>query len=464
MKLVRVACLAAPVLALALTHARDASACGGCFVQQSESTQVTGHRMILSVSPKSTTLWDQITYSGNPASFAWVLPTKGVVEVGLSSDALFSTLEPLTEVIVSSPQISCPPPPQCNVGAFDAAEGSGGPGGAAGEPPVEVIAQEVVGPYETVQLKSEDPEALQKWLASHGYEIPDDIKPVLSAYVKEGFNFLALKLVPGQGIDAMRPVRITTPGASPVLPLRMVAAGTGAVTPITLWILGEGRYEPTNFDTFLIGEDDIVWNWDSQSSNYNELKQAGFAASQGMAWLVEAAEPVSAYSIQYPLEDLVNYSPENSGYGGANGDNAQTELTADLEKLYGGISPNALAITRLHGQLSRLALATDLEVGASADQSIVPRYFEAKKTIGTPPPCPPQPPCGDGDGPGPGSGSSGGIFEDLFGDGDDLGKKGGDATAGGGCATGTGGTAGKAAFGLAAVFALAARLRRRRAR
>jgi len=49
--------------------------------------------MILSISQDRTTSWDQITYAGAPSSFAWVLPIKGQVEVGLSSDALFGTLD-----------------------------------------------------------------------------------------------------------------------------------------------------------------------------------------------------------------------------------------------------------------------------------------------------------------------------------------------------------------------------------
>src|SRR5262245_54083797 len=95
------------ISAAAATAARDASACGGCFtappLQQMESTQVSGHRMILSISPTATTLWDQITYSGNPESFGWVLPIKGTVDVGLSSDALFQVLDQMTSVVVSSP-------------------------------------------------------------------------------------------------------------------------------------------------------------------------------------------------------------------------------------------------------------------------------------------------------------------------------------------------------------------------
>ena len=97
---------------------------------------------------------------------------------------------------------------------------------------VTVIAEEVVGPYETVQLQSSDPTALQDWLDAHGYVVPADVQGVVTQYVNEGFDFLAMRLVPGQGTSAMRPVRITSPGAGLTLPLRMVAVGTGAITPI----------------------------------------------------------------------------------------------------------------------------------------------------------------------------------------------------------------------------------------
>jgi len=377
---------------LSLVDAREAKACGGCFVSQSESTQVTGHRMILSVSKDNTTLWDQISYQGNPASFAWVLPIKGQVDIGLSSDALFQTLEGMTQVVISSPVINCTPPncfggPTAG-GGFDN-EGTGASGGGG----VTVIAQEVVGPYETVQLSSADSQALKTWLTDHGYAVPQDIAPVIDAYVADGFDFLALKLVPGQGIDAMRPVRITSPGASPLLPLRMVAAGTGATTSVSLWVVGEGRYEPTNFPSFEIDPEDLVWNWDSSSSNYKDLRTEGFEASAGKAWLVEAAEPASTYQIEYPLKDLVDFQPQESGYGDAQGMGAAEELTEDLAALYGSIDPNAMWVMRLHAELPRSALGTDLEIGASQNQSSVVRYFEAAKTVGTAPECPPVPAC-----------------------------------------------------------------------
>ena len=225
----RLSLLAVATLGLALIPAEDASACGGCFVQQTENTQVSGHRMVLSVSQAETTLWDQITYQGDPSEFAWVLPIRGQVEIGLSSDALFAALEGATQVSVYSPQINCQPS-TCNDGSFGATGSSGSGGGSEGGG-VEIIAQEVVGPYETVQLSSSDPAALNQWLTDHGYAVPADVQPVITDYVNEGFGFLALRLVPGQGIDSMKPVRITSPGATPELPLRMVAAGRKTSPP-----------------------------------------------------------------------------------------------------------------------------------------------------------------------------------------------------------------------------------------
>ncbi|UQA62510.1 DUF2330 domain-containing protein [Polyangium aurulentum] len=395
MKLLRALALSFPLVALSTLHAPDAEACGACLIQQGESTQVTSHRMILSVSNVSTTLWDQIEYAGEPSSFAWVLPIKGQVQVGLSSDALFENLETLTSVQISSPTINCPPP-NC-----PSAPNAGGPvGSSSGDGGVTVIAQEVVGPYETVQLSSQDPNALKSWLTKYGYAIPQDIAPIIDAYVKEGFDFLALKLVPGQGVDSMRPVRVTSPGASPNLPLRMVAGGTGATTPITLFIFGEGRYEPTNFASFLIQPKELVWDWDTQSSNYKELRQSRFEASDGKAWLVERSGQFSKWDLEYPLNSLVDFDPKNSGYGDPVGTDAKDNLTQDLSALFGTIPEQGLWVTRIYGELSRAALVSDLSLGAADSQEEVPRWLQAQQAVGTPPACPEPFPCSpDGNNP-----------------------------------------------------------------
>jgi MYXO-CTERM domain-containing protein len=469
MRLTQALLLSVPVLLLATSHANDASACGGCFheeiIQQSENTQVTGHKMILSVSSAKTTLWDQISYSGEPSSFAWVLPIKGVVDVGLSSDALFQNLAIDTQVNISSPPINCPPPPQCSSSGFAAsasATGDFGSGGGSEPPPVTVISQSVVGPYEQVQLHSSDPAALTDWLSSHNFVIPDDVKPIISSYVNEGFDFLALKLVPGKAVTAMRPVRVTMPGGSPVLPLRMVAVGTGLVTPVSLWVLGEGLYETVNMPSFTLESDQLVWDWDTMSSNYSMLKKTTFEASQGKAWLVEAGEPFSTFYLQDSLTFLVQSDPTNSGYADDMGQGGDLALKGDLDALFGSLDPTSVWITRLHGELSRQALLTDLTLGAATDQNPVNRFLQATKTKGSAPVCPTFPPCGPDSGSG-GSGGSGGGFT-SGGGGWDFWSNGSNGTkAGGGCAmTEEGGF--PSTLGALSVLAALALVRRRRSR
>ncbi|MBK8256294.1 MAG: DUF2330 domain-containing protein [Polyangiaceae bacterium] len=378
LNLSRAAFAAALVAAATIGETHEASACGGCFVPLTESTQVTSHKMILSVSPEATTLWDQITYSGDPESFAWILPIKGTAEVGISADILFQVINSETEVIVQQPFDGCSY--ACNF-----AGGGGGDGGND----VTILDQEVVGPYETVQLQSSDPTALGNWLTSHGYNIPPDIAPVIDSYVAEQFNFLALKLVPGKGLNAMKPVRITTPGATPTLPLRMVAAGTGAVTPITLWVFGDGKYVPSNFPAFTINESELFWTWETQSSNYALLRQGKFDASDGKGWLVESAVTVQPSNIDYLVTSygIKQYKDENGNWAAVNKD-------ADLAALYGNLTPeDGVTVTRLLGQLSRAALLEDLQLEAAENQEDVQRVLVPWHQVDDPR-CPGRP-CDD---------------------------------------------------------------------
>jgi len=174
--------------------ARDSRACGGCFIRPStqNATVVTDHRMIFAVSPTQTTLYDQIQYSGSPSDFAWVLPIHGKVNLGVSSDLLFSVLDRTTQDDHLAPPFPCP---VCNCPVPANAGGAGfGGGDAAGAADlgVTVIAQQVVGPYATVQLhpnSTTDTAALTAWLQANSYSIPPAVGPIIAAYVGEGFDF-----------------------------------------------------------------------------------------------------------------------------------------------------------------------------------------------------------------------------------------------------------------------------------
>jgi hypothetical protein len=150
---------------------------------------------------------------------------------------------------------------------------------------VTVVHEGTVGPYETVTLHANQQGALTGWLTDNGYAIDADVQPIIDAYSAEGFDFIALRLLPNQGVQQMRPVRVVMQGAVPTLPLRMVAAGTGANVAITLFVVGEGRWETENFPNAVVNPSDIVWDFSVSRSDYAELRQAVLETNKCRTWL-----------------------------------------------------------------------------------------------------------------------------------------------------------------------------------
>ncbi|MDB4993407.1 MAG: hypothetical protein JWM74_839 [Myxococcaceae bacterium] len=388
----------AGALAAVATYAteQEAQACGGCFAPPENNTVVTDHRMILSISPQQTTLYDQIRYQGSPSSFAWVLPINGAATVGLSADVVFSTLDQQTAIQVVAPPINCPAPPSdCGRGGFGAAPSNDSTSADAGVGGVTVTKQETVGPYETVQLKVDatTPDALNTWLNDHGYAIPPDVQTIINQYVAEKYQFLAMKLVPGATVQAMRPVRITTLGASPVLPLRMVTAGTGATVGVSLWVIGDGRWEPTNFPTFHIETSELVWDWTKGASNFKDLRAEKAAPLNGRGWELETSTSTTkqqvANVIQYSGQTYLPDGGTQQAYDPVTDSNGNVTKTAkqveqeDMDTLFAGIASNA-RVTRFRSDLAHASLQEDLNLGATADQSEVDRIRNVTREANQP--------------------------------------------------------------------------------
>jgi hypothetical protein len=390
----------APVIALSfVAFERDASACGGCFHMPGENvTVITDHRMILSIAKDRSTLYDQIRYQGEPSSFAWVLPIAGIADVGLSADVVFSALDSQTQTRILPPPINCPARPvECNTRSGFADSGTSQDGSAG----VQVLKQEVVGPYETVQLAADEPTALTSWLSKNGFVIPADVQPVIDQYIAEEFNFLALKLIPGKGVSDMRPVRVTTTGAGAVLPLRMVAAGTGPVVGISLWVIGEGRYEPQNFQSFVIQENDLLWDWTQNKSNYTDLRAQKTAAGNGRIWEIENSTSTFRQSIEgivrngtfpsqppFPQNEEERAAVDYLAEKDANGNVLKTALEVrdeDLDALFAGASTASMVrITRMRADLAHAALDQDLAMIAASDQGEIPLTRQVVKESNQP--------------------------------------------------------------------------------
>jgi hypothetical protein len=415
------ACALACPLVGVFFEAHDALACGACFhspppTQVIDTSLVTDHRMAFSISLTQTVLWDQIRYSGSPGSFAWVLPVRTGAKVELSTDAWLAALDASTRTVITGPT------PVCGGGAPTQYEGSGGGCGGmsaesatsgeirdlpdAGTPTVQVISESIVGPYEAVTVRSSQGEALGAWLTANGYEIPPTVQPTIDAYTTAGFDFIALKLAPGQGVQAMQPVRVVTPGADLTLPLRMVAAGVGAHVGLELYVLAEGRYHTQNFPDATVDFTQLAWDPHNDISNYSTLVDSALAANQGTAWLTESAAPADLRALSlggvnpglafaYSTNCLPIVPTCNASFDAGSGDAgasvmAMCTLAAvcdDLSVATKGIA-GSLWVTRLRADLPASALATDLTLEATTQTQVPSLHTTEKYTDPNYNPCP----------------------------------------------------------------------------
>lgn len=293
-------------LSVAMTVPSDAAACGGCFAPQGNPSFVDSHKMVLAISPRGTTLWDQIQYTGAPEDFVWVLPIAGTAAVEVAENAFFESLTATTQIVMRAPQ---PPPTGCfdpctALNFFSGARSSAGGDAAAS---VAVFHEGVVGPYETATIGSEDPDALVAWLRERHYQVDDSLIPIIDFYVQQHMNFAVLRLQPTAGIDRMQPVRVTTPGLGTSLPLRMVAAGVQNAVDLELFVFAESRIEASNFGNAEVDRAAIAYDWATRSFDYevhfDDALFAGTAA--GTNWVTEYAnvplfEQIASYYSRAP--------------------------------------------------------------------------------------------------------------------------------------------------------------------
>lgn len=416
------------VMVLGLTCAlaaapKDAEACGACYTSVTESTVVNDHKMALKITNQQTILWDQITYTGNPKEFAYVVPARPGTKLEASNDGFFVALDLTTRPIIMAPQPAysggsdkgCSPGCSDTMTSSSFSERAGGRGET-----VQVIDQKVVGPYETVTLRSTDPNALSEWLDQNGFAQPEASKPIIAFYVNAGFDFIALRLAPGNDVRSMKPIRIVSPTPDAELPLRMMQIGAGAKVGITLYVLAEGRYQPQNFPLASLDKSKLIWDWNQNRSNYQELSLKAMEAENGRAMLVEFANKANLTNTG------VAYQPNTGGGMGSNpslpdaylgsctieggpllpavkdaeveasadagedaGDDASTDAGVaepppaqkcdDIDVLLEGVAPTDLWITRIRSNLPNAALNDTLKLEA-AKQEPVDNVYQVTET------------------------------------------------------------------------------------
>jgi hypothetical protein len=193
----------------------------------------------------------------------------------------------------------------------DAAAAGGGCGGSGfggfGPGPVdgvEVYDRGVVGPYETVTLGSDDPNALFAWLAGNGFAYPAEAIPILEHYTALGSAFVVLRLRPGADVSAMQPVRLRFRGFMGTFPLRMVVVGATGSVDLSLWVIAEQRYAALNYPTVEVDDGELAWDWSTNRSNYDDVFEAAIARSGGRAWVTEYAAALGQSELAAALADV----------------------------------------------------------------------------------------------------------------------------------------------------------------
>jgi hypothetical protein len=395
--------------------------------------------MAFAVSATRTVLWDQFQYSGSPSEFAWVLPVRAGAYLEASTDAWFEALETVTATKVTSPPLICAQTNSnsgdgCALGGASSAKAYGGPAQRDNSNSVVVLHEGTVGPYETVTLRSQSGGDLRTWLTTNGYSIPWNVDPIIDAYVAEGWDFVALRLRPGFGVQQMTPVRVVTPGGAYALPLRMVAAGVGESVSIVLYVIAEGRYTMPDLSEVSIDPKQLSWDFNAKDSNYLALRNDALFRNARRSYLTTFAfERPFRRGYASPTMSTISYSVSGSTsqytnfaqlyFAQADYDDSSTfnssctfvdtaldvpELVVsgapspgeisdtsfecgshnDLAAALTGMHPNKVWATRLEMELPREALNADCVVAPASSQASVDNQLQATQAVNRPADCP----------------------------------------------------------------------------
>jgi hypothetical protein len=219
-------------------------------------------QIIFEAEPGWVTAHVMIRYAGDPAQFAWIVPVPEVPELGVSPVSTFALLDQLTapQITITTEDI-CPrsewqcryhSPPVCpgddgdQNGSFPLADAGVSSDAASGgsEPPVTVISQQVVGDYHTVTFRASEASAAVQWLRDNGFIVNQTTSIYMESYVAANMVFIAAKLVPGAGVNAIKPLKLRYRAAYPTVPLILTAVAAEPNLTVNTFIYGHTPFRP----------------------------------------------------------------------------------------------------------------------------------------------------------------------------------------------------------------------------
>ncbi|MFQ5461432.1 MAG: DUF2330 domain-containing protein [Phycisphaerae bacterium] len=257
-----------------LASPKLATACGGFFCQAVPIDQA-GEQIIFRKDGDTVTAVILIQYEGEAEDFSWVVPVPGIPDLSVGSDLIFNPLELATrpQFTLITEGEACPQPLPFPFTLGGLAPVADSAGGVAEDNDVVVLQREVVGPFDTVVVQSEDPDALATWLADNNYDLSDRGSELIAPYVDQGMNFVALRLRQDQGTGDLQPLIMRYQSEEAMIPIRLTAVAAMPNMGILVWLLGDARGVPTNF--LHVTPNYTLVNWYSGTT-------AAYASYQGL--------------------------------------------------------------------------------------------------------------------------------------------------------------------------------------
>lgn len=220
---------------------RPAWACG-C------GAMVPGNQASMAVRQETSAVrWDgrteeilmQLTVTGDAANAAWIMPVPTRADLALGDTKLFSRLDTVVAPVDKTRHYFWPRdgdwPFDSDDKKTNGASSAAAPGAAA--PPVSVVGNGELGPFQYAQLAATDPAALEAWLHTNGFTMPTGLADSLKPYVDQGWEYVAVKLAPAASPGG---AGRSVPGkAAPTLggdldPLKLTFASDKLVYPMRL--------------------------------------------------------------------------------------------------------------------------------------------------------------------------------------------------------------------------------------
>jgi len=179
-----------------------------------------------------------VSFEGDAEDFAWVIPVPNKPEIAVTDPELFWELSDFTTRAIPR---------------------GGGCGAAApsDQDGVDVIEEQVVGPYATAILSATNATALADWLNANGYIFPEDGEEIISEYIEKEWYFVATKINAveedtGYALaeGAIEPIVLSFASEEIVYPLRITSLS--ATSPeVLLYVFADHVMVPKQYPLYI---------------------------------------------------------------------------------------------------------------------------------------------------------------------------------------------------------------------